>query len=117
MKSQANGLREMIHGEPEEEHHHYKKTHMRTSPDNEEMLFYEINFQKGPVKEVGVNGCQNEDILEILLHRMSQLQKAFPCRENALAITKMEEALLWLKRRTELREKQGVEGLNKAHRS
>ncbi len=75
----------------------------------------QINFQKGPVQEKGVNGCQNEDVIEILLHRMSGLQKLYPCRENALVITKLEEALLWLKRRTELREAQGVEGRNIPH--
>lgn len=86
-----------------DEHHSYQGFH------------YEIHFQQGPVGEVGVNGCQNEDIINVLLHRMNQLQKAFPCRENALAITKLEEALLWLQRRTALRVAQGVEGQNKAH--
>ena len=90
-----------------EEHHHYKD-------DNG---YIELHFQEGAVKEVGVNGCQNEDVLEILLHRMGELQRTFPCRENALVITKLEEALLWLKRRTELRQMQGVEGLNKPHKS
>lgn len=88
-----------------EGHHHY------TDEDG----FISLHFQERPVSEVGVNGCQNEDVLEILLHRMGKLQKAFPCRENALAITKMEEALMWLKRRTELREKQGVEGKDEPH--
>lgn len=88
-----------------EGHHHYE--------DGEGYIA--LHFQEGPVAEVGVNGCQNEDVLEILLHRMGELQKAFSCRENALAITKMEEALMWLNRRTELRQKQGVEGRNKPH--
>ena len=34
----------------------------------------------------------------------------FECRENAVAITKLEEALLWLRKRTIGREKRGVEG-------
>lgn len=87
------------------EHHNYTGKH------------YAIMFQKGPVKEVGDNGCQNEDILEVLLHRMNCLNKAFPCRENSLVITKLEEALLWLQRRTALRTSQGVEGRNLAHKS
>lgn len=88
-----------------EEHHHYEGKGIK------------LDFQEGPVKEVGVNGCQNEDVLEILLHRLGQLQKAFPCRENALAITNIEQGYLWLKRRTELRQQQGVEGLNLPHKS
>jgi hypothetical protein len=88
-----------------EEHHHYEGRGIK------------LDFQEGPVKEVGVSGCQNEDVMEILLHRLTQLNKAFPCRENALAITNLEQSLMWLKRRTELREKQGVEGLNLPHKS
>lgn len=78
---------------------------------------YEIHFQRGPVKENGHNGCQNEDILEIILHRLQALQKLQPCRENALAITNIEQGLLWLKRRTELRDAQGVEGTSVPHKS
>lgn len=32
------------------------------------------------------------------------------CRENSMAITKLEEALLWLRKRTMGREQRGVEG-------
>lgn len=41
----------------------------------------------------------------------------FRNRETSLAITHLEEALHWLKRRTELRQRQGVEGTFRAHRS
>ena len=34
----------------------------------------------------------------------------FACRENALAITKLQEALHWLEHRTKSREARGVEG-------
>jgi hypothetical protein len=34
----------------------------------------------------------------------------FKCRENAIAITKIEEALLWLDKRTRDREARQVEG-------
>lgn len=72
----------------------------------------ELSFQLGPVKETGVNGCQNEQIISALIHRLGVLNKAFPCRENSLAITKLEEALLWLEKRTADRERRGVEGKN-----
>ena len=35
----------------------------------------------------------------------------FSCRENSLAITKLEEALHWLQARTLRREREGIEGL------
>ncbi|MGE5423388.1 MAG: hypothetical protein ACM3QW_08995, partial [Ignavibacteriales bacterium] len=71
----------------------------------------EINFQEGPIKECGVNGVCNEDLLVMVLTRLEHFQKSeFNCRENALAITKIEEALMWLRKRTTAREMRGVEG-------
>lgn len=74
----------------------------------------EIAFQLGPVKEVGVNGLQNEQLIAVLVHRLGVLNKAFPCRENSIAITKLEEARLWLEKRTADRKARGVEGTNQA---
>ena len=71
----------------------------------------EINFQEGPIKECGVNGVCNEDLIAMVICRLEHFQKSeFACRENALAITKLEEALLWLRKRTMGRENRGVEG-------
>lgn len=73
--------------------------------------FAVINFQNGPISENGVNGCQNEDLIEIVLDRLRDFQNGkFPCRENAIAITKLEEALMWLDKRTLDRRERGVEG-------
>lgn len=71
----------------------------------------EIKFQEGPIKEVGVNGVMNEDLIAMVICRLEHFQKSeYACRENAIAITKLEEALLWLRKRTMGREKRGVEG-------
>lgn len=56
------------------------------------------------------DGTTNEEVLAVLLDRLNTLNKKFPCRENALAITKCEEALMWLNRRTANRVARGVEG-------
>lgn len=56
------------------------------------------------------NGTTNEALIEILIDRLNYLNKKFPCRENALAITKLDEALLWLNKRTSDRIKRNVEG-------
>lgn len=70
-----------------------------------------ISFQKGPIQESGVNGCQNEDLLAIVIDRLRGFQSGeFSCRENALALTKLEESLHWLNHRTEDRRRRGVEG-------
>lgn len=75
-----------------------------------------IKFQAGPLKEVGVNGCSIENVIDVLTGRLEGFQKGpFRCRENALAITKLEEAKQWLLYRTTKRQDQGVEGTNAAH--
>lgn len=67
-----------------------------------------VLFQNGPIKEAGVNGVTHEVLLEILIDRMRCFQ--YCCRENGLALTKLEEALMWLNARTTRRFEQGVEG-------
>lgn len=56
------------------------------------------------------DGTTNEEVLDVLIDRMNYLQKKFPCRENAIAITHLETALLWLNKRTADRIKRNVEG-------
>lgn len=71
-------------------------------------------FQNGPIGEMGVNGITHEALLAILIDRMEGLQQgAYACRENALALTKMQEALFWLQARTAARVARGVEGTHK----
>lgn len=73
--------------------------------------FGAVRFQKGPIQEAGVNGCHNEDLLAIVIDRLRGFQSGpFRCRENALALTKLEDALHWLNHRTQERQKRGVEG-------
>jgi hypothetical protein len=56
------------------------------------------------------DGTTNEEVLAMLIDRCQNLHAKFPSRETALAITKMEEALMWLEKRTSDRIKRGVEG-------
>ncbi len=75
----------------------------------------EINFQNGPVGEVGANGCSNEDLLAIVIDRLECLDAGkFPCEENKSALSHARLALTRLNDRTFNREKRGVEGRNKA---
>ena len=70
-----------------------------------------VKFQTDGVSIAGVNGVHNEDLLNIVRDRLSCFQTGeFACRENALAITKIEEALHWLNQRTEERRVRGVVG-------
>ncbi len=76
-------------------------------------FFSFLNFQNGPIQEHGVNGCQNEDLISIVIDRLQGFQSGkFACEENATALTKLEEALTTLQSRTNKRKARGVEGKN-----
>ena len=79
---------------------------------NGNKLYFTI--QDGPIGEVGVNGIQATDLLFFCKELFHSLNKDFPCRENSLTITKIEEALHWQTARSVDREKRKVEGFNKA---
>ena len=77
----------------------------------DDALVCSIHFQEGPILECGSNGVGNEDLINMVVERLEGFQRGkFACRENAIAITKLEEALLWLRKRTEARVARGVEG-------
>lgn len=70
-----------------------------------------VRFQNGPIAEAGVNGVSNEALLAIVEDRLKGFQSGpYACRENAIALTKLQEAMMWLKSRTEQRVARGVEG-------
>jgi hypothetical protein len=73
-----------------------------------------FNMQRGPIREVGVNGCQIDDIVKLVTETVRVLNAKFPCRENSIAITKLEEAMLWFEARRLDRVARDVEGLNRA---
>lgn len=74
-------------------------------------------IEKKPVSEGSselktVNdGTTNEEVLAMLIDRLNYLNGKFPCKENAVALTHIETALLWLEKRTKDRKARGVEGL------
>lgn len=76
---------------------------------------FTVEWQNGPLVVEGErreqSGAFVEDVLRAAIQRMQYYQSSkFACRENALAITHMEEALHWLNHRTAAREARGVEG-------
>lgn len=72
-----------------------------------------FTIQNGPIKDHGVNGCQVDTVIEAAKLIIEGLNKKLPCRENSLAITKLDEALLWLGKRKADRIAREVEGTNK----
>ena len=71
----------------------------------------DIHFQNGAIGEVGLDGFSNESLLAIVEDRLKGFQSGkFACRENALALTHLQEAMHWLHHRTNERMQRGVEG-------
>lgn len=82
------------------------------TPDDKEgtQKFQEIIFYKMNPDRTYENGTTLEEMLRVCIERLNDLNERFYCRENSVAITKMEEALMWLNKRTENRLNRGVEG-------
>ena len=75
----------------------------------------EISFkiQNGPIKEVGVNGCQVDDLLYIAKTIIFRLNKNYPCKENEEALEGINKAVDALAARKARREREGNEGYNR----
>lgn len=71
-----------------------------------------FTIQSKPIKEVGINGCQVDTIIETAKKILENFNDNVPCRENSIAITKLDEALHWLEHRTKNRKARHVEGTN-----
>ncbi len=69
----------------------------------DEELWMDIKFQANPVKEVGKNGMCMLDVLDSMIKRLNDFDSKWPCKENAMAISYMEEAKRWLKTKRERR--------------
>jgi len=73
-----------------------------------------IRWQEGAIQESGVNGAFVETVISAAIQRLDFFQDSpFKCRENAVALTHLETALLWLEKRTQNRIDRGVEGTHK----
>lgn len=73
-----------------------------------------LRFQNGPIAECGVNGITQEALLTVVADRLRSFQAGpYSCKENAVALTHIETALLWLQKRTLDRMRRGVEGTHK----
>ncbi len=82
------------------------------NPENTQTIQFIEKKPVGDTTELETvnDGTTNEELLEVLINRMQYLQDKFPCRENAIVITKLEESLMLLNKRTADRKARNVEG-------
>lgn len=93
--------------------HEYETREVKEDEFGVSTHYAQIKFQKGPIKENGVNDCQIEDLLAICIHRIEGFQSGnFACADNQLALTCIQGALTSLNKRTKHRQNRGVEGKN-----
>lgn len=71
----------------------------------------EIHFQEGPIKEHGVNGVSNEDLILMVVNRIEDFQNSeYACSENDEAIEYLMKAIESLRSCTNRRISEGTEG-------
>lgn len=93
-------------------HHHYDIVHKQEGyPD---IHLNEIRFQDGPIKEAGINGVMDENLIAIVIDRLEGFQSGpYASNQNAQALSFLRLALNELQSRTKEREARGVEGTHK----
>lgn len=109
-KGQISGLQGMSDGVLGEKNIYRLENFIDVVEGSEESPFQEIIFYKMTPEGRKMQGTTLEEIIRVTIERLSALNALFSCRENSVAITKLEEALMWLNKRTQNRVTRGVEG-------
>ena len=60
--------------------------------ENKNLVTFQLN-------EGDLEGCQLDEVIRWSKEKLETTNRTLPCRENAVAITKLDEALLWLMKR------------------
>jgi len=91
--------------------HKYVAANFENAENGQTIQFIEkVSPDGGSTLETVNDGTTNEELLAVLIDRLNFLNNKFPCRENALAITNIQQGLFWLNERTRGRVARGVEG-------
>ena len=92
--------------------HCYELSNFENSTETQTLQFIDKREQDGKLVTVK-DGTTNEEVLAVLIDRLKFLGAKLPSRENSLAVTRCEEALMWLNKRTADRLARNVEGTNR----
>jgi len=99
---------------PGNANHEYEIYYLTGEPPCKRHCCQKVSFQNGPIKEVGINGVANEDLLAIVADRLSGFQGGdYACEENKLALGYILKAMGCLRMRTEVRISRQIEGTSK----
>lgn len=88
-------------------------TYVITNEGIKEEFEFTINFCKGNKDDTEAfrqEGILTESLLEVVVHYLETVNTGdLRCRESSIAITKIEEALLWLRKRSQDRQRRNVQ--------
>lgn len=87
------------------ENNTYTLNSFKPEGQSQQVVFYKLN-EDGTSE----NGTTIEEMLRVCIERLKDLNERFSSRENALAITNLQQGLMWLNERTRERKARGVEG-------
>lgn len=111
-RGNLNAVYQMGEPGPGGAYHDYAIYPAGCNPNTSETPIATIRFQKGPRKDPDArHGILDGDLLEIVRDRLKSFQQGdYATRENACALTHIEEALMWMNRRVEDRIEREVLG-------
>lgn len=87
----------------------YQLINFKAEEDGE-ITFQPVKFYEMNEDGSYYNGTTIEELLRVSRERLVELSIRFPSRENSIAVTKIQEAEMWLEARTKDRIARGVEG-------
>lgn len=74
---------------------------MKNMTQTKRSPYVKITFQRGNRKNVGQNGCRMEDVVDVLIDRLTAYQSAmYKNQDNELALMYLQEAKQALARRS-----------------
>lgn len=111
-RNNLNGVYAIGETGPGGAYHDYAIYGAGCNPNTSEESVATIQFQKGPRQAPDArHGVLDTDLLEIVRDRLKSFQQGdFASRENACALTHIEEALMWMNKRVEDRAERSVLG-------
>ncbi|UNA01564.1 hypothetical protein MG295_00147 [Bacillus phage vB_BcgM] len=102
---------EVWHDEPKPNYVHNAPHRFQVVGTEDRDTLALIRFQEGAIKEHGVNGVTNEDLIAMIMKRIECFQETkFACDDNEEALKGLRKALYHLTARTRERKARGVEG-------
>lgn len=95
--------------------HIYDLENMEFPNTHQRISFIKKSDDGSGVLQTDHDGTTNEEVLKVLIERVSYLNHKLPCKENEIALKALREAFAVLNARTKIRRQQNVEGTNQPH--